>query len=877
MTNKIDNLSKSALTDPVCGMSVTEKSEYHSHYSEQDYYFCSSGCQKKFNDTPDKYIQQSEDPKEDLLLKDPVCGMDVTANSSFHLHHKDHDYYFCSQACEDKFKASPDKYAEVDKATATVKAEINDYCPDGSCDIGSVFYTCPMHPEIMQEGPGICPKCGMALDAVGEPIPTTRTEYTCPMHPEIVQDHPGSCPKCGMALEPKTIAAEEKNEELIDMTRRFWFSTALATPVFILAMIADLLPSALPASLSMHTVQWIEFVLATPVVLWGGWPFYVRAVQSVKTWNLNMFTLIGLGVSVTWVYSTVALLFPAIFPPLMQRADGLVSVYFEAAAVIVALVLMGQVLELRARSQTNAAIKMLLGLAPNTARIVRADGSEEDIPLEQVKVGDVLRVRPGEKVPVDGSVTDGSSSIDESMVTGEAIPVAKNEGERVIGATVNGTGSLLMRAEKVGSDTLLSQIVHMVSEAQRSRAPIQHLADVVAGYFVPAVVSAAIIAFFVWWLVGPEPRLAHAVVNAVAVLIIACPCALGLATPMSIMVGTGKGATMGVLIKNAEALETLEKVNVLVVDKTGTVTEGKPKLESVITTSGFDDNDVLRLVASLERASEHPLAEAIVKGAEDSGIKLSTTLDFASVTGKGVTGSVEGHRVALGNIKLLQDLDIDTGKLPEQADMWRAGGQTVMFIAIDRKAAGLIGVADPIKATSKQAIEDLHKAGIHVVMLTGDSKITAKAVAQKLNIDRVEGEVLPDEKASIVKQLQAEGNIVAMAGDGINDAPALAQSHVGIAMGTGTDVAMESAGVTLVKGDLRGIVRATRLSHAVMNNIRQNLFFAFIYNSLGVPVAAGVLYPFFGILLSPIIAAVAMSFSSVSVITNALRLRRLRL
>ncbi len=861
------------LTDPVCGMTVTQESDYHIHHADTDYYFCSQGCEDKFKKTPDTYLEA----EQTIQLKDPVCGMDVSKDSNFHFHHNHQDYYFCCQGCEDKFKKTPDTYLQVDKDSVTAKAESDDYCPDGTCDIGSVFYTCPMHPEIMQEGPGICPKCGMALDAVGEPVPTIRTEYTCPMHPEVIQDHPGSCPKCGMALESKTVAAEEKNEELIDMTRRFWFSTAFAIPVFILAMIADLLPSALPASLSMHTVQWIEFVLATPVVLWGGWPFYVRAVLSVKTWNLNMFTLIGLGVSVTWVYSTVALLFPTIFPPLMQRADGLVSVYFEAAAVIIALVLMGQVLELRARSQTNAAIKMLLGLAPNTARIVRDDGSEEDIPLEQVKVGDVLRIRPGEKVPVDGSVTDGSSSIDESMVTGEAIPVAKNEGERVIGATVNGTGSLLMRAEKVGSDTLLSQIVHMVSEAQRSRAPIQHLADVVAGYFVPAVVGAAIIAFFVWWLVGPEPRLAHAVVNAVAVLIIACPCALGLATPMSIMVGTGKGATMGVLIKNAEALETLEKVNVLVVDKTGTVTEGKPRLESVITTSGFDDNDVLRLAASLERASEHPLAEAIVKGAEESGIKLSTTLDFASVTGKGVTGSVEGHRVALGNIKLLQDLDIDAGKLPEQADMRRAGGQTVMFIAIDGKAAGLVGVADPIKKTSKQAIEDLHKAGIHVVMLTGDSKTTAKAVAQKLNIDRVEGEVLPDEKASIVKQLQAEGNVVAMAGDGINDAPALAQSHVGIAMGTGTDVAMESAGVTLVKGDLRGIVRAMRLSHAVMNNIRQNLFFAFIYNSLGVPVAAGVLYPVFGLLLSPMIAAAAMSFSSVSVITNSLRLRKLKL
>ena len=730
-----------------------------------------------------------------------------------------------------------------------------------------------MHPEVEQQGPGSCPKCGMALEPEGLPVVETKVEYICPMHPEIVQDHPGSCPKCGMALEAKTVAPEEKNEELIDMSRRFWISTVLALPVFILAMTADLMPDLLPQGLSMQAIQWIEFVFATPVVLWGGWPFYVRAVQSVVTWNLNMFTLIGLGVSVAWIYSTVALLVPGIFPPVMQMDDGLVGVYFEASAVIVALVLLGQVLELRARSQTNAAIKMLLGLAPNTARIIREDGSEEDIPLEQVMVGDVLRVRPGEKIPVDGIVTDGRSSVDESMVTGESIPVEKELDARVIGATVNGTGSLLIRAEKVGADTLLSQIVHMVSEAQRSRAPIQKLADIVAGYFVPAVVLVAITTMFVWGLWGPEPRLAHAIVNAVAVLIIACPCALGLATPMSIMVGTGKGATMGVLIKNAEALETLEKVDVLVVDKTGTLTEGKPKLETVLATSGFDDDEILRLAASLERASEHPLAEAIVQGAEARNITLATTLDFESVTGKGVTGFVDGYRVALGNIKLLQSLSIDVGDLPEQADLRRAGGQTVMLLAIDGKAAGLIGVADPIKESTAEAINDLHKAGVDVVMLTGDSKTTAHAVASKLNIDRVEAEVLPDQKASIVKQLQSEGKTVAMAGDGINDAPALAQAHVGIAMGTGTDVAMESAGVTLVKGDLRGIVRARRLSHAVMNNIRQNLFFAFIYNSLGVPVAAGVLYPVFGLLLSPMLAAAAMSFSSVSVIANSLRLR----
>ena len=869
MLDKTNAEQNNTLSDPVCGMNVTEDSEHHIQHADQDYYFCSSSCHDKFAADPEQYIQKPVATQ----LKDPVCGMDVTSDSKHHIHHADQDYYFCSEHCQDKFTASPDTYLNPAPAT-------DNYCPDDSCSLTSssdAIYTCPMHPEIEQQGPGSCPKCGMALEPKGVPVIATKTEYTCPMHPEIVQDHPGSCPKCGMALEARSVEAEEDTSELDDMSRRFWVSSILAIPVFILAMVADLVPSWLPDGLAMQTVQWIEFVLATPVVIWGGWPFYVRAVQSVRTWNLNMFTLIGLGVSVAWTYSVVALLLPGIFPEVMKMEGGLVDVYFEAAAVITALVLLGQVLELRARSQTNAAIKLLLGLAPNTARIVRDDGTEEDIPLEQVVVGDILRVRPGEKIPVDGTVTDGNSSVDESMVTGEPIPVEKNEGERVIGATVNGTGSLLMRAEKVGTDTLLSQIVHMVSEAQRSRAPIQKLADIVAGYFVPVVVLIAVATMIVWGFWGPEPRLAHAIINAVAVLIIACPCALGLATPMSIMVGTGKGATMGVLIKNAEALETMEKVDVLVVDKTGTLTEGKPKLVSVQATTGFNEDEVLHLAASLERASEHPLAEAIVKGAEDRNVTLSQTDDFESVTGKGVTGTIDDRKVALGNLKLLQSLDIDVADLPTRAEAGRAEGQTVMLIAIDGKAAGLIGVADPIKESTAEAIDELHKAGVNVVMLTGDSKTTAEAVAQKLNIDRVEAEVLPDQKASIVKQLQSEGKIVAMAGDGINDAPALAQSHVGIAMGTGTDVAMESAGVTLVKGDLRGIVRARKLSHAVMNNIRQNLFFAFVYNSMGVPVAAGVLYPVFGLLLSPIIAAAAMSFSSVSVITNSLRLRGLKL
>ncbi|MGI9294099.1 MAG: copper-translocating P-type ATPase [Pseudomonadales bacterium] len=627
----------------------------------------------------------------------------------------------------------------------------------------------------------------------------------------------------------------------------------------------------------MRRVQWLEFAFATPVVLWGGWPFLSRGWKSVRTRNLNMFTLIGLGISVTWVYSVVALLLPQIFPIVMRTEDGTVAVYFEAAAVITTLVLLGQVLELRARSRTNAAIKMLLGLAPNSARIHHVDGTEEDIPMERIQPGDILRVRPGEKIPVDGTMIDGASNVDESMVTGEAIPVEKIVGQTVIGATINGTGSLLLRADKVGADTLMAQIVNMVAEAQRSRAPIQKLADVVAGYFVPIVGIIAIATFIVWGLWGPEPRLAYAIVNAVAVLIIACPCALGLATPISIMVGTGHGATAGILIKNAEALEIMEKMDTLVVDKTGTLTEGKPSLVSVQTVDGVDMHEVLRLAASLERASEHPLAEAIVRGAQAKHIELEQVDEFQSVTGKGVTGVVAEHKISLGNIKLIESLGIAANDLPQQADRLRAEGQTVMFLCVDGKALGLIGVADPVKATSPEAIRALHEQGFTVVMLTGDSRVTADAVAQRLGIDRVQADVLPEQKAEVIKQLQAEGRLVAMAGDGINDAPALAQAHVGIAMGTGTDVAMESAGVTLVKGDLRGIVRARHLNRATMRNIRQNLFFAFIYNSIGVPLAAGVLYLHYGLLLSPMIAAAAMSFSSVSVISNALRLRQVQL
>jgi len=823
-------------------------------------------------------------------IKDPVCGMKVGDDSPHHLEHAGRSFYFCSSHCLHKFQADPAQYPE----SVGVNAAPADHVKPAAPAAGG--YTCPMHPEVRQATPGSCPKCGMALEPVA-PVAATAVEYTCPMHSEIVRSEPGDCPICGMALEPRNAPAED-HAELDDMTRRFWVSTSLALPVFLMAMVTDLLPQAMPASISMLTVQWIEFALATPVVLWGGWPIFQRGWASLVNRSLNMFTLIALGVGVAWTYSVAAMLLPDIFPPSMRSMGETVPVYFEAAAVIMALVLLGQVMELRARSRTGAAIKLLLGLAPKTARIVRSphpnplpegegaieslreflrNSSEEDIPLEQVQPNDVLRVRPGEKVPVDGVVLEGTSSLDESMVTGESIPVEKTAGARLIGATVNGTGSLLMRTERVGADTLLAQIVQMVSEAQRSRAPIQRLADVTASYFVPTVVLAALATLAIWGIWGPEPRLAHAVVNAVAVLIIACPCALGLATPMSIMVGTGRGATLGVLIKNAEALETMEKVNTLVVDKTGTLTEGKPKLTSVVPLAGFDADEVLRLGASLDRASEHPLAAAIVNGAQEKNIKLTAVSEFRSITGKGVTGTVEGNAVALGNLKLFEELNIDAGELPSRAEALRADGQTVMLLAIDGKAAGLIGVADPVKASTPDAIRALHEEGVQVIMLTGDNRITAQAVAKKLGIDRIEAEVLPEQKASIVKQLQAQGRIVAMAGDGINDAPALAQAQVGIAMGTGTDVAMESAGVTLIKGDLIGIVRAVRLSRATMKNIRQNLFFAFIYNVLGIPIAAGVLYPFFGLLLSPIIAAAAMSFSSVSVIMNALRLRKTRL
>jgi Cu+-exporting ATPase len=829
---------------------------------------------------------KGQDRNDANQSRDPVCGMNVGSDSPHRGVHAGTSYLFCSAHCMSEFQRDPGKYigrspaeGEHEKKEAVIDASDasaprNGAEPSGEEKKGG-GYTCPMHPEVRQPGPGSCPKCGMALEPVAPVAVSTRKEWVCPMHPEIVRDAPGSCPKCGMALEPRAAAVDdEENSELVDMRRRFWVSVVLTIPLMVIAMGEHLPGHPLTRIATMSTLGWLQLVLATPVVLWGGWPFFVRGWQSVVHRSLNMFTLIALGVSVAYLYSLVAKLFPGIFPPSFRLEGGEVAVYFEAAAAIVTLVLLGQVLELKARSRTGAAVKALLGLAPKTARRLRDDGSEEDVPLDQVQPGDRLRVRPGEKVPVDGVVLEGTSAVDESMVSGEAIPVEKNPGDRVVGATVNGTGSFVLKADRVGAETLLARIVQMVSDAQRSRAPIQKLTDQVAGYFVPAVVSAAVATAIVWGLVGPEPRMAHALVNAVAVLIIACPCALGLATPMSIMVATGKGATAGVLFRNAEAIEILRKVDTLVIDKTGTLTEGKPKLVTVDPAEGWDEKGLLRLAASLERGSEHPLAAAIVSGAHDRGVEPAGTESFESVTGKGVKGRVDGRSVGLGNRNLFESMGVDPGELAGKAEALRKEGQTVMFVAVDGKAAGLLGVADPVKETTPEAIRQLHEEGIRIVMLTGDSRTTAEAVAGTLGIDEVIAEVLPDQKADAVKRLQGEGRIVAMAGDGINDAPALAQAQVGIAMGTGTDVAMESAGVTLVKGDLRGIVRARKLSRATMRNIKQNLVFAFGYNALGIPIAAGVLYPFFGILLSPIIAAAAMSFSSVSVIGNALRLRR---
>jgi Cu+-exporting ATPase len=801
---------------------------------------------------------------------DPVCKMEVDEKSAAGSYsYAGKTYYFCNPRCLEKFKADPAKYLAPASHRHQEPAKAS---PPGA------VYTCPMDQEVRQSKPGPCPKCGMALEPLTVAPAATRTEYVCPMHPEIVRPEPGSCPICGMALEPRTVTLEEQaNPELIDMTRRFWISAVLTAPIFFLAM-SDLIPGRpVERLLPIGLLNWIQLFLATPVVLWCGRPFFERGWASIKNRSPNMFTLIAIGVGAAYLYSVVATIFPDLFPESFRGHGGEVGVYFDAAAVITTLVLLGQVLELRARSRTSSAIKALLGLAPKTARLIRDDGTEIDVPLDRIRPGDRLRVRPGEKIPVDGVVLEGATSVDESMVTGEPIPVEKTAGSKVTGGTVNGTGSFVMRAERVGSETLLAQIVRMVSEAQRSRAPIQKLADVVAGYFVPAVVFIAVITFIVWSIVGPEPRMTYALVNAVAVLIIACPCALGLATPMSIMVGIGRGATAGVLIKNAEALEVMQKVDTLVVDKTGTLTEGRPRVTSIVALENGDELEILRLAASLERNSEHPLAGAIVTAAEERGVTFSAASQFKSLTGRGIIGIVEGKAVALGNKKLLDILDIRAGEWSDLAEKLRQDGQTVMFVVIENAVAGLLGVADPVKRSTPEAIRMLHTDGVKIVMLTGDNRTTAQAVAKKLGIDEFEAEVLPEQKLAVVKRLQAEGRVVAVAGDGINDAPALAQAQVGIAMGTGTDVAIESAAITLVKGDLRGIAKARRLSRATMRNIRQNLFFAFVYNVLGVPIAAGALYPFFGILLSPVIASAAMTFSSVSVIANALRLNKLEL
>ena len=763
-----------------------------------------------------------------LAARDPVCGMTVDpVTAPYHAKHEGEEYHFCSSGCHSKFVAEPERYL-----TPTEQP-----------------------PVAVSEG----------------------TMWTCPMHPEVRQDHPGPCPICGMALEPETVMIDSgPSEELTDMTRRFWIALALTVPVFLLEMGGHLVP-AIHRAVPPVASTWVQLALATPVVLWAGWPFFTRGWASLRTRNLNMFTLIAMGTGVAWAYSIVATAAPGIFPSAFRGMDGTVAVYFEAAAVITVLVLLGQVLELRARERTSGAIKALLNLAPKMARRIAQDGSEEEVPLELVAVGDRLRVRPGEKVPVDGIVCNGRSSLDESMVTGESMPVTKAVGDKVIGGTLNQSGALVIEAEKVGRDTMLARIVQMVADAQRSRAPIQRLADQVAGWFVPTVLAIAVLAFAIWGVWGPEPRLAHGLIAAVAVLIIACPCALGLATPMSIMVGVGRGAGLGVLIKNAEALERLEKVDTLVVDKTGTLTEGKPSVTRIVPAANHDPNELLRLAAAVEQASEHPLARAIVASAEAQDMRIPAVSDFVSPTGKGAQGIVEGKRILLGNARFLEGEGVDVAPLMDEAEALRSDGATGIFMAIDGEVAGAFGIADPVKVSTAEALTLLRAEGIAVVMLTGDNRTTAEAVARNLGIEKVEAEVFPDQKSAVVERLKREGRIVAMAGDGVNDAPALAAADVGIAMGSGTDVAIESAGVTLLKGDLTGIVRARRLSEATMANIRQNLFFAFVYNAAGVPIAAGLLYPFFGILLSPILAAAAMALSSVSVVSNALRLNRVRI
>jgi Cu+-exporting ATPase len=859
-------------------------------YEGKKYYFCCPGCEAKFKADPERYLKNpatapmtstagsgvvmlgqigaspsAKDAKPSTQT-DPVCHMQVDPQrAAGKYEYKDKTYYFCNPRCEEKFKADPEKYLQP-ALSQTREKDRPPMVPKGT------KYICPMCPEVVSDRPAACPKCGMALEPELTFTPV-KTEWTCPMHPEIVRDAPGSCPICGMALEPRTVtAAVTDNPELRDMTRRFWIGLVLTSPL-LLSMFPRIVYLMSPG-----VMPWVEFAFATPVVLWCGWPFLERFWASLANRSPNMFTLIGLGVGASYVYSVVATIVPWIFPQELRTIHGHPAVYYEPAAVITVLVLLGQVMELRARSRTNAAVRALLDLSPKMARRVNPDGTENDVALDQVHPGDRLRVRPGEKVPTDGVLEEGTSAIDESMITGESLPVEKKSGDKVIGATVNTTGSLIMRAERVGAETMLAQIVKMVSEAQRSRAPIQRLADRVAAYFVPAVVAVSAVAFAAWWILGPQPKLAHALVNAVAVLIIACPCALGLATPIAVMVATGRGAHAGVLIRNAEALEVLGKVDTIVVDKTGTLTEGKPALVSVFAARPNTESDLVRLVASVERSSEHPTAQAIVRSAEQAGAVLQQAGEFQYAPGYGVKGMVGGRAVVAGTEAWLRDSEvvIDEDGHKRAAEL-RQHGETVIFTAIDGRFTGLLGVADPVKTNAIEVVRELRKEGVHVVMLTGDSRVTAEAVAKKLGIEQIEAEVLPDQKLNVIRKLQEKSRRVAMAGDGINDAPALAQADVGIAMGTGTDIAMESGGITLIKGDLRGILRARRLSRATLANIKQNLFFAFIYNSLGVPIAAGILYPFFGLLLSPVIAAAAMSFSSVSVITNSLRLRKVQL